>query len=315
MSKIIEVVPYDPSWPKVFEFAAVSIREALRDNCAEIHHIGSTAVPGLCAKRKIDMIAVVKDPVSVIEPLKKFGLQYKGEYNIPLRYFFIKRGAVNINLHVYPGGHPEIELNLLFRDYLRSNQPARDEYAILKKQLLSDKSSFEKNSSVFTNYTLRKGDFIRKILKQAGWTRLRVLKCNEEKEWNAVRDFRQKYFFAPQSIADPYTWTFNHQEHEHLILYQGVEIIGYTHIQLWPDERAAMRILVIDEEKRNNNYGSQFLKLCEQWLRKLGYKSLHAESRPTSIGFYTKNNYVKMPFNDPEGYESAPQDIAVGKIL
>ena len=31
--------------------------------------------------------------------------------------------------------------------------------------------------------------------------------------------------------------------------------------------------------------------------------------------FYCNNGYVKMPFNDPDGYEADPQDIEVGKIL
>jgi hypothetical protein len=72
---------------------------------------------------------------------------------------------------------------------------------------------------------------------------------------------------------------------------------------------------VIDEEKRNGHAGSVLLGWCERWLKSMGVKSLHAESRPTTILFYTKNGYEDMPFNDPEGYESDPQDIAVGKIL
>ncbi len=313
--KIIEVVPYDPNWPTIFAVESKIIQEAFRENCLEIHHIGSTSVPGLAAKPKIDMIAVVKDPSEVIEQLSSIGIQYRGEYNIPLHYGFSKRGKVDINLHVYEEVHPGIKLNLLFRDYLRSHAVARDEYALLKRQLLADESSFKKNNFAFTNYTLRKGDFIRKVLKQAGFNCLRMLKCNDETEWNAAKQFRQKYFFAPQGINDPYIWTFESPAHAHLILYQGTVIIGYAHIQLWPGNRAAARMLVIDEAKRNNQFGSHFLKLCERWLKSLGLQSLHVESRPTSIRFYTNNGYKEMLFNDPDGYESASQDIAVGKML
>ncbi|MCZ6902209.1 MAG: GNAT family N-acetyltransferase [Rickettsia endosymbiont of Ixodes persulcatus] len=91
--------------------------------------------------------------------------------------------------------------------------------------------------------------------------------------------------------------------------------MGYSHIQLWSDERVATRIIVIDELKRNNNFGSKFLELCEKWLKSKGYKTLHIESSPAVLGFYRKNGYIEMPFNDPDGYESSPDDTAIGKIL
>ncbi|MDF2578277.1 MAG: hypothetical protein K0S74_1761 [Chlamydiales bacterium] len=280
-----------------------------------IYHVGSTAVPGLLAKPKIDIISVVYDPLITISKLEAIGLTYRGEFNIPLHYGFTRRGPVNVNLHLYEEGHPEIELNLLFRDYLRNNPVVRDEYAKLKKQILEDPTSQEKNNPFFSSYTLKKGSFIRSILKQIGFERIRILKCSDEEEWATAKQLRQKYFFSPLGIYDPYVWTFNHPEHVHLILYRGAEMIGYAHIQLWSDHRAAIRIIVIDEDKRNNHFASQFLSIFERWLKNLGVKSIHAESKPTSINFYLKNGYVLMPFNDPNRYESESQDIAVGKML
>ncbi|WP_341792919.1 GNAT family N-acetyltransferase [Rickettsia endosymbiont of Ceutorhynchus obstrictus] len=152
-------------------------------------------------------------------------------------------------------------------------------------------------------------------LKKAGFKALRILKANDKTEWEAAKYFRQKYFFGLHNIEDPYTWTFNHTQHAHLVLYEGVEIIGYSHIQLWSDERAAMRIIVIDELKRNNNFGSKFLQVCEKWLKSKNYKTIHVESSPQALAFYRKNHYIEMPFNDPDGYESSEHDIAMGKKL
>jgi len=121
---------------------------------------------------------------------------------------------------------------------------------------------------------------------------IKVLECKNQTEWDAARHFRQKYFFAPHNIEDPYTWTFNHPFHQHLVLYEGLEIIGYAHIQLWKDLRAAMRIIVVDEARRNNNFGSEFLHFCEERLKTQGYKTIHAESRRTSLAFYRKNGYI-----------------------
>lgn len=313
--KKIVVTPYNPDWPDIFESEASKIKEALAANCLALHHIGSTAVPDLAAKPVIDMIVVVKDPEMAIQPLEALGFKYKGEYNIPLRFYFNRSEGVVANLHVYEAGHPEIELNILFRDYLREDREARDTYAKLKNDLLREKSSYEKNNSLFTGYNLGKDAFIRKILQAAGFNRIRICKCTHYAEWEAAKLLRNKYFFDPLSISDPYTWTFDHQEHAHLILYQGVDIVGYAHIQFWPDKKAALRIFVIDEKDQQQGLGSQFLQFCEHWLKRQGIKSLHDEARPNVVGFYRKNGYVEMPFEDPSGEPPSPHDIAMGKML
>ena len=314
-TKNIQVSEYNPEWPKTFEKEAAKIQEALGANCIALHHIGSTAVPGLAAKPVIDMIGVVKNPQEAIAPLESLGFTYKGEYYIPMRYYFNRSAGVDTNLHVYEEGHPEIELNLSFRDRLREVKEAREEYAHLKESLLKNPSSYEKVNSVFTGYNLGKDAFIRKILKEANYSRLRIMQCIHNTEWEEAKRLRQKTFFDPLSIKDPYTWTFDRKEHAHLVLYQGVDIVGYAHIQFWPDQRAALRIHVIDEKFRHQAFGSQFLRLIEEWLKKLGIRSLHDEARPDALNFYRKNGYTEMPFEDPTGEPPSPHDIAVGKKL
>ena len=312
---LIEVIPYQEEWPSLFKREEELLKANLGENCIALHHIGSTSVVGLVAKPKIDILAVIKSRSQVIELLEKIGFKYKGEYNIPLHYGFSKRGEVDVNLHLYEEGHPEIELNLVFRDFLRQHPKAKAEYAALKQQLLADPTSLQKNNSAFSNYTLRKGDFIREILKRAGFNRLRVMKCNDDTEWKAAALFRQTYFFDQIPIADPYTWTFSHAKHAHLILYLGTQIMGYSHIQFWNDFRAALRIIVVSPQLRNQGYGSQFLTVIEKWLKRKGYKSLHIESSPEAFHFYQKNDYQEMAFDDPDQYESDPRDIAIGKLL
>ena len=318
MQKIdrVEIKPYDPNWPHIFEKESLLILQALGDNCIAIHHVGSTSVPGLAAKPKIDIIAVVRNLFFDKSQLEAIGYKYRGGFNIPLRRSFTIRTAErNINLHVFEENDPEIELNILFRDYLRKNPSARDEYELLKYKLIAEDSNHEKNDSIYRGYALGKHDFIQSILNQSGFNKHRFVLCTHALEWAAAKHFRDTYFFGPHGIDDPYTWTFNHSEHAHLVLYQGTEIVAYAHIQFWPDQRAAIRIIATDENKRNQSFGSRFLTLIEKWLKSLGVKSIHAESRQSSLRFYLKNGYTEVPFNDPENHESDPNDVPVGKVL
>ena len=57
------------------------------------------------------------------------------------------------------------------------------------------------------------------------------------------------------------------------------------------------------------------MSLIEKWLLLEGYKSIHTESSPEALKFYQAINYVKMPFDDPDGYQGSPDDIEMGKIL
>jgi GrpB-like predicted nucleotidyltransferase (UPF0157 family)/GNAT superfamily N-acetyltransferase len=282
--KKIEVVPYNSNWPKLFELEAAQIKKVLGNICTEVHHIGSTSVPGLAAKPKIDIIAVVKDhPSKTITKLETIGFDYRGEYNIPMRYFF---RTISVNLHVYQERHPEIELNLTFRDYLRNHPKLRNEYAALKTKLLENKASFEKNNLMFTGYNLGKDSFIRKVLRLAGFQQLRFVRCMHFAEWDFAKKIRQKYFLDKLNMTDPYEWTFNHPDHIHFVLYIGIDVIGYAHIQLLTKLRTAIRIIAIEEKERNKGFGKQFLIWIETWLKWQGYLSIYAESSSDMIHFY-----------------------------
>ena len=117
MSNRVQVVPYDPNWPKMFKTEEAIIKAALGSNCVAVHHVGSTSVLGLSAKPKIDILIVVKNLVECIPQLEKSGYANKGEFNIPLHRVFREReGGPRANIHVYEEGNSEIDLNLLFRD-------------------------------------------------------------------------------------------------------------------------------------------------------------------------------------------------------
>lgn len=313
MTRKIEVIPYNPAWPQMFEEEAAKIRQALGENCIAVHHVGSTAVPGLCAKPVIDMIPVVLDIMKVDQAtpnMERLGYEAKGEFGMLFRRFFVKnQTSQDYHVHVFEQDSPEIERHLKFQNWMRAQEDDRNAYASLKQELAL-KYPHDRNA-----YCLGKEAFITSIDAKTGFTGLRIVHALTPREWKAARTFRNKNFFDKIPMADPYTWTFDHKDHIHLVFYQGTNIIGYAHIQVWPDHRAALRIIVIDEQIRGQGLGGQFLALCERWLKQKGFKVLQTQASPAAYPFYLKYGYTEMPFNDPDGHESDPQDTDMGKRL
>jgi GrpB-like predicted nucleotidyltransferase (UPF0157 family)/GNAT superfamily N-acetyltransferase len=313
MNDTIEIFPYNSLWPKMFEDEARLIQKALGPNCIEIHHIGSTAVPELIAKPIIDILPVVSD-ISIVDKvttsMENIGYEAKGEKGIPFRRFFLKGNPVRkFHVHIFEKDNPEIERHLKFRDWLKEHDDDRNAYAQLKSSLA------QKYSHDRLSYTIGKNEIIANIDKKAGFNKPRILMPLSEQEWQSVRHFRQSYFFDKASIQDPYTWTFNHSDHLHLVLYQEAKIIGYAHIQLWKDNRAALRIIVIDEPYQRKSLGSYFLTFIEKWLKSKGIIKLQIQARADVYSFYAQHQYIEMPFNDPANHESDPNDIEIGKNL
>jgi GrpB-like predicted nucleotidyltransferase (UPF0157 family) len=267
--KRIEVVPYNSKWPQMFEAEKEIISAALGDNYVAIHHIGSTAVPGLAAKPKIDIIAVAKERKKTIIDLEKARYVHKGEWNIPLKCGFTKRGTSNVNLHVFfDENHPEIELNLKFRDYLRNHPDVCDEYAALKTKILESEDAHQKSArSPLPIYTVRKRSFIDNIIKSTRFNRLRVLKCATENEWDAAKKFRKKYFDRI-TVPDSISGNFDDPNHEHFVLYRGVEIIGYADIRIVSKSKAELSVF----ENSDRKASEYFNNVIKEWMEVQKYK-------------------------------------------
>lgn len=142
MPCIIPIANYDPRWPLVFRHEAEKITAALGHRALRIEHTGSTSVPGLAAKPILDMVLVVPDSTdenAYVPALERTG------YRLTIRepgwheHRMFKGLQLEINLHVFSDGCPEIERMLLFRDRLRSNAADRDLYLHTKLALAAKK--------------------------------------------------------------------------------------------------------------------------------------------------------------------------------
>jgi GrpB-like predicted nucleotidyltransferase (UPF0157 family) len=115
---------------------------ACGDVLIAIEHIGSTAIPGLGAKPVIDVmpgLRTFEDGGQAVSPLERIGYEYRGEYGIPGRHYFVKddpeSGERIANVHMYAVGHDEWIAHLALRDYLRQHDEWRDRYWALKQEL------------------------------------------------------------------------------------------------------------------------------------------------------------------------------------
>ncbi len=133
----IEIVEYEPSWPDFF----IAERERLIALLPglQIHHVGSTAVPGLAAKSVIDMIALVDDlETNIAAVMKRAGYELPARFNANLvhRRFLCYPTASYRTHHLHLVDEREdLDRCLRFRDTLRSDPKLATEYAALKRAL------------------------------------------------------------------------------------------------------------------------------------------------------------------------------------
>ncbi len=167
----IELKTYDPVWRIAYRKEAQDLLEALPDAIVEIHHVGSTAVPGLTAKPVIDILVSVwrlEQIEDQIQALLALDYTDKGEFGIPGRRYLTKGTDEQdaFHLHILQAGHPELSRHLVFRDYLIAHSEAAEAYAALKREL--SQSEWDSTSE----YSEAKTEFIRQVERQANeWRR------------------------------------------------------------------------------------------------------------------------------------------------
>lgn len=166
---MIEIVSYDCTWPALFEAEAAEIRKAMRGLALRVEHVGSTSVPGLAAKRVID-IQVSVETLEMLDIYSKLlaplGYAYipLGEFDAVYPFFQKPGGSTAGTHHVHLcvlGGQQE-RRHLAFRDYLREHPSVALQYLELKRSLAAahDGATLESREC----YSLSKTEFISSVL-------------------------------------------------------------------------------------------------------------------------------------------------------
>jgi GrpB-like predicted nucleotidyltransferase (UPF0157 family) len=134
----VRLAEYDPAWVEQFARGEKRIRTALGARAVEVHHVGSTLVPGLAAKPVIDIVLLVADSAdesAYIPELEAAG------YALHLRepdwweHRLLKDRNPDVQIHVFTVGSSEVHRMLLFRDRLRNHVEERELYESTKREL------------------------------------------------------------------------------------------------------------------------------------------------------------------------------------
>lgn len=129
---------YDPAWPELFAREQERIAATLGETALMIEHVGSTSVPGLCAKPIIDILLVVpdsSDESTYVPPMEAAGYVLRIREPEWEQHRLFKGPDTDINLHVFSPDSKEIKRMTLMRDWMRAHPDDRDLYASTKREL------------------------------------------------------------------------------------------------------------------------------------------------------------------------------------
>jgi len=147
---MLEIIPYQHSWPLDFQSIAKTLRIALGDLALRIDHIGSTSVEGLAAKDVIDIqISVADFSPDVLAAMSSAGYHLKKtlswdhvpplytgkEENWQKLFFQAPPEQRRTHTHMRVIDRANQRYPILFRDYLRTHTATAQAYAELKRML------------------------------------------------------------------------------------------------------------------------------------------------------------------------------------
>jgi len=160
----IVLVDSDDAWPGLYALEAQRVREALGDRVLGLEHVGSTSVPGLAAKPRIDVLLVVRDSSdepSYVPPLQARGYVLRVREPEWYAHRVLCPSDTAANVHVFAAGCPEIERMVRFRDWLRAHEEDRALYERTKRALAARSWKFVQN------YADAKSEVVEEILARA----------------------------------------------------------------------------------------------------------------------------------------------------
>lgn len=168
----IKVSVYDSRWPGFFESEAIRLADTFSSSLLQLHHIGSTAVPGLAAKPTIDIAIELVKSANIPDyypAMESLGYRCRGECldaiipGTPGRFYFVLYDGLDhlFHVHAFRTGHFDLQEKVILRDYLLSHPEVAQEYGKHKIEIA--------NSNRFDNigYMNGKDVFVKQMVRDA----------------------------------------------------------------------------------------------------------------------------------------------------
>lgn len=131
----VELHPHSPEWAKMAAAESARLKAILGDVLVTVHHIGSSAIPGILAKPIVDLIPVVTGLPSLDareQAIRDLGYKWYGEFGLEGRRYCTltdpDTGKRRFQLHCYEAASPSVARHLAFRDYLIAYPEVAKEY-------------------------------------------------------------------------------------------------------------------------------------------------------------------------------------------
>jgi GrpB-like predicted nucleotidyltransferase (UPF0157 family) len=157
---------YDPRWPSIFEAERKFIQDKLGDLVVEIHHVGSTAIPGMKAKSEVDLLIIVRSTAeidAIDSGMAELGYDVRGECGIKGRHYYSKdsNSERTHKAHVCEAEHSNVRQQLAFRDYLLDHPDEARDYEDQKTRLA------DTNTRGIAQYLEGKRPYIERVIRKA----------------------------------------------------------------------------------------------------------------------------------------------------
>jgi GrpB-like predicted nucleotidyltransferase (UPF0157 family) len=159
----VQLVPHRDEWAAMAKTESAKIADVLGDNLIAVHHVGSTAIPGIMAKAIVDLMPMVRDLTKVDSKesaLRDLGYKWHGEFGLDGRRFCSKAdpktGKRIFQLHIFQEGNEHAHRMLAFRDYMRAHVLIAKAYEMEKIRA----ASLQPGDT--TKYNAEKNEWIRR---------------------------------------------------------------------------------------------------------------------------------------------------------
>jgi GrpB-like predicted nucleotidyltransferase (UPF0157 family)/RimJ/RimL family protein N-acetyltransferase len=314
--KPVEVVTYDPQWTTRFRVEADRLRTLFGPEALAIHHIGSTAVPGITAKPIIDILLEVRDIDRIDDyngRMRALGYDPRGSYGLPRRRYFprVENGIHTFHVHAWQHADVEIPRHLAFRDYMIAHPEEALAYGRLKQELVEhsagDREQYSAGKNAYCQEIQQRALAWRTAIRGAALQteRIQLLPLNAAELWQylsrpsqleaalglrlsrailtetVINATRTKLHYLTGADLTRLLW----QTYWLMIIEDGTFGVGFIGFKGSPDATGAVEIgYGVDAEVRNQGYTTEAAHALVAWaLRQPGVTAVTAWTRQDNL--------------------------------